>query len=126
MFDTAQALIIAAAALNGILAGASLDQSIKQLPARHRIGAIAYSAYSRASDLGNGIVWYAGIGISAALLAVAAAIVAFFQGVSVADGAPIYLAAALSIMHSLVTTQAAPTNFSQRAHENDEAALTGI
>ena len=36
---------------NGILAGASLDQSIKQLPSREKIGAVRYSEYSRAADL---------------------------------------------------------------------------
>ena len=35
--------------VNGLLAGASLDQSIEQLPDRHRIGVRAYLAYSRAS-----------------------------------------------------------------------------
>ena len=53
------ALLVAATAADGLLAGASLDQSIKQLPARHRMGVIAFSAYSRASDLGPGIIWYA-------------------------------------------------------------------
>jgi NADP-dependent 3-hydroxy acid dehydrogenase YdfG len=47
--------LIAATATSGLLAGASLDQSSKQLPARHRIGAIAFSRYSQAADLGNGI-----------------------------------------------------------------------
>jgi hypothetical protein len=126
MFDTTLALVIAATGLTGILAGASLDQSIKQLPARHSIGAIAYSNYSRASDLGNGIAWYAITGSGAALLAIMAAIVAFLQGVGSAQALPIYLAALLSILHTLVTTQAAPTNFSQRAHENDEATLGSI
>jgi hypothetical protein len=35
-------LLVAAAGANGLLAGASLDQSIKQLPARRRIGALSY------------------------------------------------------------------------------------
>ena len=74
MFDTTLAFIVAAAAVNGILAGASLDQSIKQLPARHRMGVVAYSVYSRASDLGNGIAWYAFLGIGGALLAIVAAV----------------------------------------------------
>jgi hypothetical protein len=37
-------------------------------PARHRIGVIAFSDYSRAGDLGRGIAWYAALGIGAALL----------------------------------------------------------
>jgi len=126
MFDIVYILILAAAALNGILVGASLDQSIKQLPARHRIGAVAYSAYAKASDLGNGIVWYAIIGIGAALLTLAAAISAFSQRSDAPYALPIYVAGVLSILHTLATTQAAPTMFSQRRHENDEAALTAI
>lgn len=126
MSDVIYTLILAAVALNGILVGASLDQSIKQLPARHRIGSIAYSAYAKASDLGNGIVWYALLGIGAALLTIVTAIVVFTQRNSAPFALPVYLAAILSILHSLATTQAAPTMFSQRRHENDEAALTTI
>ena len=116
-------LIAAATALNGIVAGASLDQSIKQLPARHQIGVAAYSAYSQASDLGNGIPWYASIGIGAAVLTILAAIGAPLQGIS---ALPVYVAAVLSIAHSLVTARAAPTLFSQRRYGGDEAALAGV
>jgi len=124
--DTTLLLLLAATAATGILAGASLDQSIKQLPARHRMGMAAFSAYSRAADLGNGIVWYAVIGIGAAALTLAAAAVAHWQGEAVGQAMPLDLAAALAVLHSLVTTQAAPTNFSQRKAGSDEAALTQI
>lgn len=126
MFDPTLALLVAATALNGILAGASLDQSIKQLPARHRTGAVAYSLYSQASDLGNGVVWYASLGVGAALLTIAAAVAAFFQKISSTDALPVYLAALFSVLHSLVTTQAAPLMVSQRRYENDEGALTEV
>ena len=126
MVDTTLALLVAANALSGILAGVSLDQSIKQLPTRHRIGAIAYSQYSQASDLKSGIVWYAALGIGAALLTIATAVAAFFQAVSFPQALPIDMAAGLAILNSLVTTQAAPTNFSQRRHPNDEDALAAI
>src|SRR5918995_434213 len=119
-------LVVAATAADGLLAGASLDQSIKQLPARHKIGLVAYSAYSRASDLGPGIFWYAILGVGAAALTVAAAVVAIFEGVPSASATPLYVAATLAVLHSLATTQAAPTNFSQRRVANDEAALTGV
>jgi hypothetical protein len=126
MSDIVYVLIIGSVAINGILVGASLDQSIKQLPARHRIGAIAYSAYAKASDLGNGIVWYAILGIGAALLTIVTASVVFTQRNNAPFALPVYIAAVLSIFHSLATTQAAPTMFSQRRYENDEAALTSI
>src|SRR2546430_6449538 len=73
--DVAQGLLVAAVAANGLLSGASGDQSVKQLPARRRIGAVAYSDYSRAGDLGNGIAWYAVVGIGTALVSVGAAAV---------------------------------------------------
>jgi len=126
MHDLTFILLIAAIALNGILVGASLDQSIKQLPVRHRIGAVTYSAYCRAADLGNGIAWYGSIGIGAALITIAVAIAAYLQRSSSPDTPLIYIAAALSILHTLATTQAAPIMFSQRSHENDEAALAAI
>jgi hypothetical protein len=124
MADTLPALV-AATALNGILAGASLDQSVKQLPARHRIGAAAYPAYSRASDLATGIAWYAGVGIGAPVLTVLAAGAAFVHGVSSAQALPLYCAAALSLPHSLATSRAAPSMLSQRRHA-DEAALRAV
>jgi len=119
-------LIVVAIVADGILAGASLDQSIKQLPARHKIGPVAYSAYSRASDLGPGILWYAILGVGAGLLTIAAAVAAFFQGAPPASATPLYVAAGLAVLHSLATTQAAPTNFSQRRVAEDEAALARV
>lgn len=124
--DVTLGLLVIATGLNGILAGASLDQSIKQLPARHRIGAAAYSTYSQASDLGNGIVWYAVIGIGAALLTFGSAIVMLLQQINLAQALPVYVAAALSLLHSLVTTQAAPLLFSQRNTRGDPTALAQI
>ena len=126
MDGTLRGLVLLATAFNGILVGASLDQSIKQLPARHKLGAIAYSAYTQASDLGNGIVWYAIIGIGAALLTIIAALIAYSQQNSSPSATPLYIAAVLSILHSLTTTRAAPTMFSQRHHTQDGAALAEI
>ena len=126
MADLTLILILAATALNGIAVGASLDQAIKQLPARHRIGVAAYSTYSKAADLGNGIPWYVSVGIGAVVLTVGAAIAAGSQQLILERAAPNYVAVVLSILHSLVTSQAAPTMFSQRRYENDEAALTKV
>ena len=105
---------IAATALDGLLAGASLDQSIKQLPARRRIGAVAYSLYARAADLGAGIVWYATLGIASALLTIVAALIAVAQSAPISIALPLYLAAAGSLAHSFTTSRAAPTMLSQR------------
>jgi len=126
MLDSTIVLVAIATAANGILAGASLDQSIKQLPARHKIGMIAYSKYSQAADLGNGILWYAGIGIGAASLTIAAAVAAYFNGLNTSITTPLYIAAGLAVLHSLATAQAAPTNFSQQKVDQDEKTLAWV
>lgn len=78
----ARNLVLAAVVANAITAGATLDQAIKQLPARHRIGVVAFSLYSQAGDLSRGIPWYATIGCTAAGLGLAAATVTARTGVA--------------------------------------------
>jgi hypothetical protein len=70
--DGATGLLVAAMVTNAVAAGATFDQTFKQLPARHRIGPGAYTAYVRAADLGNGLVWYPIMGVGAASVTVAA------------------------------------------------------
>jgi hypothetical protein len=118
-------VVMAAVAVNGLLAGASLDQSVKQLPARKRIGAIAYSTYARAADLANGIPFYAVLGVGAAVLSVVAAVVAW-RGDSEEVRLPAALLVTLTVLHTAATTRAAPTMFSQRQAGSNEAALAEI
>ncbi len=125
-FDSAVVLAAVAVAANGVLTGASLDQSIKQLPARRKIGALAFSAYSRAADLGPGVAWYATIGIGAAVLTIAAAIVVALSAMALPVAWPVYAAAVLSVAHSLATARAAPINFSQRRVLDDEQRLAEV
>jgi hypothetical protein len=119
-------LVAVATAVDGVLAGASLDQSIKQLPARHRIGALAFSEYSRASDLAHGVLWYAGLGIGGAGITITAAVGALVLGVSDRQRFPLLLAGLLAVAHSFTTARAAPINLSQRSAAGDEAALRRI
>jgi hypothetical protein len=120
-------LLIASTALIGMLAGASLDQSFKQLPARHRLGSVAFSRYSRAADLTNGIAFYAALGIGALLVSLASAVAVRLAGISSMAANPIYLATTLSVLHTLTTARAAPLNFSQKkVPEEDERMLRSI
>ena len=120
-------LAIATTALIGPGAGMSLDQSIKQLPARHRIGIAAFSAYSRAGDQGNGLFLYPPIGIGTLVLAIAAAISGHLSGLPAALQAPLDVSAGLAILHTLITARAAPINLSQRRYPlTDEANLAPI
>jgi len=125
--DVLAVLLIAAVLANGLIAGASLDRSVVQLPARRKIGVPAYSAYSVAHELeGVGLIWYPVLGIGSALLTVAAAVFAAATGVSLLNGSPIYLATTAAVMHSAVTARAAPLNFRQRSAQGDEAELARI
>jgi hypothetical protein len=121
-------LLVAALIGNGLLAGASLDQTIKQLPARRRIGVVAFSDYSKAGDLWHGIAWYAALGIGAALLTVVAAVVGLTltEQPGTQSSAALWLALVLTVAHSFTTTRAAPLNFSQRAAVGDAARLEAI
>ncbi len=125
--QTTLMLAIATTALIGPGAGMSLDQSIKQLPARRRIGIVAYSAYSRAGDQGNGLFLYPPIGIGSFLLAVAAAVSGHLCNLPGTLQVPLVISGVLAILHSLATVRAAPINFSQRKYDSaDEANLARV
>ena len=111
MDDVIAGVTLAALVADGLLAGLSLDKVIVQLPARRRIGAVAYAAYARSADLGNGIACYAIAGVGAAALTVAAFAVAAALGSSGAVTGLLAAAAALSVLHSAATGRAAPTMF---------------
>lgn len=109
-----------AMALTGMLCGASLDQSIKQLPARRIIGVKAFSAYAKAADLKNGVPWYAILGISAALASITTAVLAYDHHSSTSIALPLYLGGVFAICHSICTSQAAPTYHSQKKTNDDD------
>ena len=117
--------LITATTLTGLLCGASLDQSIKQLPARHVIGVKTFSAYAKAADLKNGVLWYAILGAGAALAALAAAILAFAGDLSEPYALPLYFGGGFAILHSVCTMLAAPTYHKQKKL-NDEKDLKAL
>lgn len=123
---TIATLLLAAAGANGLLAGASLDQSIKQLPARHRIGTLAFSRYSQAADLANGIAWYAMLGVGTAALTVVAVITGLLGHPTPPVTIALWAVAGATLLHSFATARAAPANFRQRALGEDEQALAEL
>jgi hypothetical protein len=124
--STIRLLAVLAAALTGILTGASLDQSIKQLPARRRIGVVSYAAYAGAADLGNGIVWYAVLGVGAALLCLVVALIATVDHLHGSALVASWVSAGLALAHSFTTTQAAPTMFRSKKFLGNEPELERI
>ena len=112
-------LLAIATTINGVIAGASLDQSIEQLPSRHRIGMRAYRAYSRASHMANGRFWLIPLGIGAPLLRAIVAYRAKSRG-----AVPVYLAAGLGLAHALSTVKAAGINWAIAPWQPSERTIT--
>src|SRR5947207_8579385 len=100
-----------ATTLDGLLAGASVDQSVEQLPARHRIGMRAYRAYSQASHMANGRFWLVPLGIGGAVLTLAAAIWAVMLGLPTRRSLPVLLGGGLAVAHTLSTLKAGSINW---------------
>jgi hypothetical protein len=119
-------LILAATALNGLLAGLSFEVALVKLPTRHRIGAVAYATFARGSDLGNGILVYPATAIGAALLTVAATVVAYVEHTSATLLVPLSLATVASAGHFLATAQAAPIMVRVSKTPNDDALLAPL
>jgi hypothetical protein len=86
-----------------------VDRLLVQLPARHRIGPVAYTHYARASDLANGRFVYPLLGISGPIFTWAALVVALRSGASSRIWVPLAVASVLCVLHSLTTARAAPT-----------------
>jgi hypothetical protein len=124
-------LLSVATTLNGVIAGASLDQSIEQLPARHRIGMRAYRSYSRASHMANGRYWLIPLGIVGPLFTLVAAIWVGALNLQTTRWLPVVLAAALSILYSISSVFAIRANWpiapwSRNPAPDDEQVLAGI
>src|SRR5919201_1882198 len=98
-----RALLALTTAIDGLLAGASVDQSVEQLPSRHRIGVQAYRVYSQSSHMANGRFWLIPLGIGGPILRTIAACRASSNGVSARRAFPVHVAAGLGIAHALST-----------------------
>jgi hypothetical protein len=99
-------LTVLAAAANGLLAGLSLEVALVKLPSRHRIGPVAYAAFARGADLGNGRVVYPAVG--AALLTFAAMLAAYLGRSPASATLPLSVASLASVLHFAATARAAP------------------
>jgi hypothetical protein len=117
-------LITLATAMNGLLSGLNVDTALVKLPARRRIGAVAYATFARGNDLGNGLVVYPLLGIGAVLLTVLATAVAYLERSPMEVVLPLSLASLLSLLHTFATTRAAPVMLSIKDAPDDEAILT--
>jgi hypothetical protein len=116
--------IALATAINGLLSGLNVDTALVKLPARRRIGDVAYATFARGNDLGNGLIVYPLLGVGAALLAVLATALAFVERSPLEVLLLLSLASLLSILHTFATTRAAPVMLSIKDIPDDEVILT--
>jgi hypothetical protein len=124
--DRPLALGIAATAVNGMMVGATLDQSIKQLPARHRIGPLAYSSYAQAADFVGGVRWYPPLALATLVTTGGAVATGYRDSKDTWRRVALAAAAAGTVGHMLVTARAAPTFLSLRRVGADEAAVGAV
>ena len=117
-------LIASASAINGLLAGLNTDTALVKLPARQRIGAVAYAAFARGNDLGNGLVVYPLLGIGAVLITVFVTVVAYIERSPIEVLLLLSIASLLSLLHTFATTRAAPVMLSIKDAPDDQAILT--
>lgn len=116
-------LMALATAVNGLLAGLNTDTALVKLPARRRIGPVAYAAFARGNDLGNGLVMYPILGVGAAFFTVIATIIGYLEHFPMELLLPLSLASLLSLLHTFATTRAAPVMLSIKDAPDDEALL---
>ena len=116
-------LVALATAVNGLLAGLNIDTALVKLPARQRIGSVAYATFARGNDLGHGLVVYPLLGIGAVLLALLTTTLAALTHVAMELMLLLILASVLSLLHTFATTKAAPVMLSIKDAPDDEALL---
>jgi hypothetical protein len=119
--------VLAATALNGLLAGETVDRFIFGRSAWKRLGVEAWARYSREADLTvRGAMVYPSEAIGGSLLSIAAALsVLRHRGRPNEAVAPLAAAAALSTVGLLVTAKAAPYMLRVGRPGDDARALRG-
>jgi hypothetical protein len=121
--DRATRWMTIATAMNGVAVGATLDQAVKQLPARHRIGPSAYLDYARAADLRNGLLWYPVLGIGTAAVSLTAAAMGMRGSADRARILPLVAVAAATVIHAAATSRAAPIMIGLRRGSPDPSDI---
>src|SRR2546423_5395507 len=102
-------LVTGAILIDGILAGASLDRTLIQLPAFRQVGPLPWAAFSRKADLGDrAFLWYPSLAMIGTGLSLAAALKGRSKTSPRSDSAWLAAAAAFSAAGLLATAGAAP------------------
>ncbi len=120
------ALVLAALVPHLILGGAGVDRVLVGLPARRRLGSVAYAQYACATDLGNGLILYPLLGIGGPLLTWAALALALRQRAPAPVLRPLAAASVLCVLHTVTTSQAAATMLRVGRSRDQETELAPL
>jgi len=101
-------LTVLATGANGLLAGLSVEVALVKLPSRRRIGPVAYAAFARGADLGNGRVVYPVVAVGAAVLTFAAKVAVYLGRPTASTMLTLSVASLASVLHFAATSRAAP------------------
>lgn len=124
MSSLALTVLLAATALNGLIAGVSLGKSLVELPAGRRLGPTEFARFSRAADHGNGRILYPVLGVGGPALTILATLMTPLG--STGGGGPeiaLEIAVVLSIAHLGATLGAAPRMLEVGRLGDDEPQL---
>ena len=114
-----------ACAFEGLRAGGGTFRALLDLPARTRIGPLAFAAFSRATDLSTvGVIYYVVFGIGGALLTATTWLIARRSQAPRVVRRLLGVSAIASLFVLVLTTQAAPLMW-QVGSASPEAALLG-
>jgi hypothetical protein len=101
--------IMAAAIIDGLLAGGNVDRALIARPAWTHLGLTAWADYTRNADLANGRFFYPAMAFSGTMFCVLAAAIGAFAWRSAKHAAlPVFLAAALMLTCLPISLKAAP------------------
>lgn len=117
-------LLLISLILNGLFAGFCLDIAAVKLPARKRIGSLAYANFARSNDLGNGLKVYPYLFIASTLLSIVDGVIAYLNHYPESALIPLITGAFTSAGCIFTTTQAAPVMWSLKRTPDLEPLLT--
>lgn len=119
-------LVVAATFADGLFAGIAVQKLFVELPARKKIGAVAFAHYSRASDMGNGFYIYPSFAIGGLLLKGLTYILALKSAYPLHVLVPLGFAVSFGIGVLVTTAFAAPQMLRLRRMEDKEELLSPL
>jgi hypothetical protein len=116
-----------AVAFEGVRAGAGTFRVLLDLPARERVGPVAFADFSRATDLCTaGVIFYVIFGVGGALVTGLTWLIAVRGRIAAPIRRLLAISAIASLLVLALTTQAAPLMWRVGSAPSDPVLLAGL